>query len=60
MANIQLEIKVDGNLVEKSRKFWGDRGSEHRFDVSGATCVLRIIRRTFEFRYELLVDEKPV
>ena len=54
------EIKVDGKLAEKSRKFWWDRGTEHRFDISGATCVLRIIAQTFGFRYELLVDGKLV
>ncbi|MBC6430115.1 hypothetical protein FM036_04365 [Nostoc sp. HG1] len=56
-------IKVDGQLVEESQKLF-DTGSEHRFDVNGNSCVLRIRPGTLGgltgFEFELFVDGRLV
>ena len=67
--NVQLEhsywstgkrrIWADGQLVHESRKLF-DTGSEHRFEVAGKACVLRIIIPFGPVRYELWVDGKLV
>lgn len=52
-------IKVDGELVEESQKFF-DTGSEHRFDISGHSYILRIrpgeLGGLMGFEFELFVD----
>ena len=53
------KVKVDGMPVEKSWKLI-DTGTEHRFQVDGTNCVLRIRPGTlgglFGFDHELFVD----
>ncbi|MEH1997116.1 hypothetical protein, partial [Nostoc sp.] len=55
----KLLIKVDGQLVEESQKLF-DTGSEHRFDVNGNSCILRIrpgaLGGLTGFEFELFVD----
>jgi hypothetical protein len=51
-------ITLNGQVVEQSNKFW-DTGSEHRFEVRGCACILRI-RITFGVEYELFVDGRLV
>jgi hypothetical protein len=52
-------ISVDGQVIERSGKFW-DTGSEHRFEVGGYPCILRIRHHVFGYEYELWVDGKLV
>jgi hypothetical protein len=53
-------ITVNGQVIERSKpnKFF-ETGSEHRFEVRGCACILRI-RITFDFEYELFVDGRLV
>ena len=51
-------IYVDDNeIFRRSGKFW-DTGLEHRFNIDGIPCIIRIIFRTFIYTYELWVDGK--
>ena len=52
-------IILDGNTIEKSLKLV-DAGSEHRFDLDGHPCVLKIRGLEIFFDYELYVDGKLV
>jgi len=52
-------ITLDGNILEKSRKFW-DTGSEHRFDVDGRPCILKIRNSPFHYDFELFLDGRLV
>jgi hypothetical protein len=52
-------ITVDGQVVVRDGKFW-DTGSEHRFEVEGIPCILRIRHQVFGYEYELWVDGKPM
>ena len=48
-------ISVDEVTVHESRKIW-DTGSEHRFDVCGQPCIIKIRNSPFSFDYELFVE----
>lgn len=51
-------IRVDNQEVfHRSGKLW-DTGLEHRFEVDGVPCIVRIIHRLFSYTYELWVDGK--
>jgi hypothetical protein len=56
-------IRVDGKQLEVSRKFF-DTGTEHRFEVSGHQCILRIRPGTlgglFGFEFELFLDGRLI
>ncbi len=52
-------ITLDGNTIERSCKLI-DTGSEHRFDVDGQPCILKIRSSAFSFDYELFVDGRLV
>lgn len=56
-------IKADGQIVEESQKLF-DAGSEHRFDLSGHPCILRIrpgpLGGLAGFEFELFVDGRLV
>ena len=52
-------ITVDGQVVERSEKPF-DTGSEHRFEVDGHPCILRIRHQLIGYEYELWVDGKLV
>lgn len=52
-------VRIDGNLIHDSRKFL-DTGSEHRFDVDGHACILKIRNSPFHYDYELFIDGKMV
>ena len=56
-------IKVDGKQVEVSGKII-DTGSEHRFEISGHKCILRIRPGTlgglFGFEFELFLDGRLI
>jgi hypothetical protein len=54
-------ITLDGNEIELEKS--GDlidTGSEHRFDVDGHACILKIRSSGLSFDYELFVDGKLV
>ena len=53
------EIRVDGELVEKSRKLF-DSGSNHTFQLDGHMINARIKSNGLTFRYDLLVDGMPL
>jgi hypothetical protein len=54
----RVVILVDGREVfRRPRKFW-DFGLEHRFQLDGRPCLLRIQVRTYNFDYELWADHK--
>ncbi len=55
----QRAIVLDGNTIEESGKLL-DTGSEHRFDVDGHPCILKIRSSGFAFDYEFYVDGKLV
>lgn len=51
-------INVDGaEIFRRAGKFW-DTGLEHRFELDGVPCIVRIINRPFSYSYELWVDGK--
>ncbi len=52
-------ITLNGQVIERSNKFW-DTGSEHRFEVRGCACILRIRNTSFGFEYELYIDGRLV
>jgi hypothetical protein len=52
-------IRLDGHTIHDSRKFW-DTGSEHRFDLGGHPCILKIRNSPFHYDYELFVDGRLV
>ncbi len=53
-------IRVDNaEIFQRSSKLW-DTGMEHRFDIGGVPCIVRIICRPFGYTYELWVDGKLV
>ena len=52
-------ITLDGNVLEKSWKLV-DTGSEHRFNVDGHLCILKIRNSPFHYDYELFLDGKLV
>lgn len=53
------EIRVDGELVEKSRRLF-DSGSSHTFQLDGHMITARIKSNGLRFRYDLLVDGMPL
>ena len=44
-------------VFRRSGKLW-DNGLEHRFDIDGVPCIVRIILRVLSYSYELWVDGK--
>ena len=51
-------IWVDNQeILRRPGKFW-DFGLEHRFDIDGVPCIVRIILRFYCYTYELWVDGK--
>ncbi|MBN2138392.1 MAG: hypothetical protein JW720_11350 [Sedimentisphaerales bacterium] len=48
----EIELEKSGNLI--------DTGSEHRFDVDGHACILKIRSSGLTFDYELFLDGKLV
>lgn len=54
----QVVIALDGREVfRRESKVW-DTGLEHRFEVEGKPCIVRIIARSTHADYELWVDGK--
>ena len=52
----RVVILVDGREAYRRRsKFW-DLGLEHRFQLDGKPCLLRIRLVTWHYEYELWVD----
>jgi len=51
-------ICVDNQeIFRRTGKLW-DTGLEHRFDIDGVPCIVRIIHRFLSYSYELWVDGK--
>lgn len=51
-------IELDGKeIFRRPRKLW-DMGFEHRFEVAGVPCIIRVFSRLTGFEYELWVDGK--
>jgi hypothetical protein len=54
----KAKILVDGEVVHyRHSKFW-DLGLEHRFELGGLPCLVRVLYRTWHYEYELWVDGK--
>lgn len=54
----RASISVDEQVIfSRDRTFW-DTGLEHRFQLDGLPCIIRVIARGFHFSYELWVDGK--
>jgi hypothetical protein len=54
----KARVLVDGQVIYyRHSKFW-DTGFEHRFEVDGYPCLVRVLYRTWHFEYELWVDGK--
>ena len=54
----KVVIVVDGKeIYRRSGKIW-DTGMEHRFQLDGKPCILRILHRTWHYEYELWADQK--
>jgi hypothetical protein len=52
----KVVISVDGrNIFERESKTW-DTGLEHRFEVEGKPCIIRIVYKTWHYDYELWVE----
>jgi hypothetical protein len=51
-------IQLDGeDIFRRGLKIF-DTGFEHRFQVDGVPCIIRVLNRPFAFTYELWVDGK--
>jgi hypothetical protein len=55
----QRAVILDGNTIEESGQLF-DTGSEHRFEVEGHPCILKIRSSVLSFDYELYLDGKLV
>jgi hypothetical protein len=51
-------VTVDATQIFGRGVTLWDIGFEHRFAVEGLPCILRVIRHTYHFTYELWVDGK--
>jgi hypothetical protein len=52
-------IRVDGQVVEDSSKFW-DTGSSYPLTIGEHECVLTIERQLINYRYRLSVDGREI
>ncbi len=53
-------LEVDGREVFRRERKLFDRGLEHRFEVDGRPCILRIRYLLWVYEYELFVDGRLV
>ncbi len=54
----KARILVDGQPIhDRSPRFW-DVGFEHRFELEGLPCIVRVLYRTWHYEYEFWMDGK--
>lgn len=54
----KARILMDGQEnYHRNSKLW-DTGFEHRFELDGLPCIVRVLYRTWDYEYELWIDGK--
>ncbi|HEV3385923.1 MAG TPA: hypothetical protein VG097_13985 [Gemmata sp.] len=54
----KAKILVDGEWIYQRGSTLWDMGFEHRFELDGLPCIVRVLYRTWHYEYELWIDGK--